>query len=735
MPLQQYNASNLVSSPLDIKLSNVSLKQGQIFFNGSYKFNFSEILSEVNDVQTKNYSNFYLTKKNKLSNYVEQTSLNLKPDSLLTPIQVGGTFVSIVPLSGSNFTNYDYYFNLELTENPIYNQYFEIDFIDQEYCTISYSDGASLYYVVLDSGVCILKKSLLVNSEFSITGEQFFKYIINDDRIFLLKTVGGIGLQLASVSGKLSGVSTLNMSPDTFRENYFTISNSVDLSIRDKISTDYINYTNTGLKVDLNASQLDLQNNFLMYRNLDKDSINDVNIVLLKNQMSVSDKLTKGNNLAYYDDNKLTDIRNYTSIFKNINAEYDEGLELNYVSYNTSIDIVPGVNKFITGPVLTPFTQINVNDTTFVDSGAFAFTNPIYSDKIYYNDTLNDGTTKTYLCTWLSGSPYGSGGVWVDRYYYPDLITKRAALSSKPAFSTTYSSYLEKLISSNNTLSNDISNNYIFDKKSDLKFIPDTEYTYERFDINGVTFDNENIYGTNVTNYYEDINRNGGFTLQCTLVNQQTETFNTIYTSFKGIEGGVKISYNNSQLILDVTLYDQSLNSYKVISTTVNLIFNVDNSIILNVDSNRGILQMYLNGESVFNTTFFSQYYKLLYGDFFAGSTPLVEYVNNIADVYLTTSPLTPDELSILAIQDTINFTDQFSISLPCGMRNITDSIVQLNSIATNQKSKSNSVDLHISNLGITDTDLVNQIKDSLQVDIEELLPVNININQINILS
>jgi hypothetical protein len=79
--------------------------------------------------------------------------------------------------------------------------------------------------------------------------------------------------------------------------------------------------------------------------------------------------------------------------------------------------------------------------------------------------------------------------------------------------------------------------------------------------------------------------------------------------------------------------------------------------------------------------------------------------------------------------------TTDFNITLPCGMRNNTDSIQQINSITTNLKSKSNFVDVNISNLGISDAETVSQIQRALLSDIADIIPVNININNINFIS
>lgn len=731
MPLKQYNASSLISNPLDIKLSNVSLQQGQILFNGNYKFNFVAALSGVMDVQSKNYSNLYLTSKNKLNTYLKQADVNVKSNSIITPIAFGESFVTVLPLAYSDTTKFDYYYNVGVSPAATYS--FEITFINEEYCTISYNDGISLYYLVVDSGVCVLKKALLYSTSFTVSGEQFFKYILNDDKIFLLKPLES--LQLTSLGSKLSAISTIGISPNAFRDNYFNISNIIDLQVRDKLTTDYIDYYSGTLNVDLANSDLDLPNNFLLYRNLNTSTIDDVGIISLKNQMSEDNRLVRGNTLSLTSYNSVTDLREYTTIFNEIDTELEEGLELNYITYNKSIKIVPGLNEFTTDTVMTPFTQLNINDAKFKETGAFPFSIPDYSDKVYYTDRLGDNTEKVYLCTWLSGNPFSDNSVWVDRYYYPDLITKRAALSTTAAYYTTYNTYLEQLISTNANLSSSISVEQVFDKKSDMVFKPNTRYIYERFDIDKISFDHLNIYGQNLENYYTTINSNGGFTLKCTLITQLSEKYNTIVSKFNDIGGYTSISYNNTTVTFNISLYDQASNSYKVITGSFKLVENIDNNILLNVDSTRGIVQFFVNGDIVTTKNFYPQYYKLLYGDFYANGNKLIDYVSFLDNVFLSVSPLPPEDVTILSIKDFFNFAEDFAITLPCGMKNATDNITQLNSFTSNQKSKSNALNLNISNLGITDEAMLTQIKDIISTSVADLTPINSNINQINIIT
>ena len=265
-----------------------------------------------------------------------------------------------------------------------------------------------------------------------------------------------------------------------------------------------------------------------------------------------------------------------------------------------------------------------------------------------------------------------------------------------------------------------------------MVFTPNTSYVYDRFDFNTIDFNSRNIYGRKIKNYYTDINQNGGFTLRCTLVNNTNESPNIIFSEFKGVNGGVNISYTNTHLDVRLSIYNQKTDRFDDIFEKLSLVENIDNSIILNVDSDRGVAQLFVNGELQFTRTFFVLS-KILFGDFFAGDENLLTATSFVDNVFLTTSPLSPQDVEILNIQDSTNYTNKFNINLPCGMRNITDSIAQIHSITTNQKSKSNAVDIHVSNIGITDDNMLNDIKLAIMSGISDLTPVNTNINQINI--
>jgi len=77
-----------------------------------------------------------------------------------------------------------------------------------------------------------------------------------------------------------------------------------------------------------------------------------------------------------------------------------------------------------------------------------------------------------------------------------------------------------------------------------------------------------------------------------------------------------------------------------------------------------------------------------------------------------------------------IDNIQDLSISLPGGMRNLTDTIRAVNSINTNLKNKSNIIDINIKNLNIK-SEVADEIKDVLLSNIIKSLPKTSTINNV----
>ena len=102
-----------------------------------------------------------------------------------------------------------------------------------------------------------------------------------------------------------------------------------------------------------------------------------------------------------------------------------------------------------------------------------------------------------------------------------------------------------------------------------------------------------------------------------------------------------------------------------------------------------------------------------------------------IDNLYLTLEPLNEDERLAYLFSTNLNEIQDITISLPCGQRNLTDNIQLVNSINTNLKHKSNTVDIDVKNLNITDGDIQDEVKNIILTNIKNSMPETTNINEV----
>ena len=159
-----------------------------------------------------------------------------------------------------------------------------------------------------------------------------------------------------------------------------------------------------------------------------------------------------------------------------------------------------------------------------------------------------------------------------------------------------------------------------------------------------------------------------------------------------------------------------------------------------------GICKLYLNSNNIF--TFKVNAYqmftkRLLFGDIFIEKGDVTkEILKNeastkkigIENLYLSLAPLEEDEELAVVFSTNMNNIQNISVSLPCGMRNLTDTIKTVNSINTNLKNKSNVVDINVKNLNITEASITEEVKNMLMTNILNSFPKTANINNINFL-
>lgn len=278
------------------------------------------------------------------------------------------------------------------------------------------------------------------------------------------------------------------------------------ITSEDYLNSSWLSFADpNNVQVDLERSLTNIDSQCLFhiqYNNIDEDFASTVNIIPLKNHMSSMDNAIRGDYMNNTEQNiPNIDFREYTTLRTGSNQEFGSTvITLNYTFYDTEYIVNPGEDFTFNvraddntlgegvSAALYPFIKLNINDTNFVKNGAFGSTAPFLSDKIkklqQNSQFINNGR---YLNTWLYQSEKNPYGIWLDRYYYPDKISKREALQGKSHFDP--SSFTD-IIDADYYASDKGGESFLamtedilyFDKVSDLVLEPDTQYIYSRVD-------------------------------------------------------------------------------------------------------------------------------------------------------------------------------------------------------------------------------------------------------------
>lgn len=717
------NVSAIKTPAVTVNLPGTTAIQSQTLFAGGYSLCYTDILSNLSDIQVKKFTNFYLTPGIFLDDSISTSSKSLSVDALNTSFKSIRNNKVVVPNNTSDSAR-DINLVLSSELDPT-NSTFNITFIDKETCKISYTKVSSRRYVVVNAA----KKVVLRKSSSITNDDNVLNYVLNDDKLILFKRISGKTYSIVANDQDLTAVEYTTFLFKNIKESAFLINPVAVVDLPSFLTADYITYKDSSLNVDEQKTVSNVPINYL----ISKTSYNNgaMNIVALKNYAAETGKYGRFNTLALSASDSRVLNRVYTSINSNIDQPEDGSLSLNYVCYNQAYTIFPGLNTITTGDTIYPFNKLNVNNTTFIDCGSYGSTSPIYSDKIYYEVVNNRDERVRYLCTWLYRNTLTDEYVWLDRYYYPNLITKSESLIN-PIYNPTYDNYVESIIQANTTGSfNSLTATQYFDKISDLVFEPNKAYTYDRINYDTIDFLNTKNNFNATPGYYNTINDNYGFTFAFRL-NEYTDTsFITIQSKFNSVPGGIKISFNQDVIDVTVSLFNTVSNSeeYKY---SGKLGRRTKSSFILHVDILRGVITMFLDNVRVVNNFFTPLLYpNALYGDIFVSEEPLSMGFNYLDDIFLSTSPLHENELEILRTKyNTFNST--FNISLPCGMRNRVDSISQIQALHATTISKSNTFDISIDNLSISNEEK-EELQKVIEVELNNLLPVNSHINNIKI--
>ena len=761
-PLSSLNTSQLSSS-----LQGVEFKQYKRTHNGGIPFIFAECFSNVCDYKSKYYTDFVLTQNTKSSDIFNFEFPKIDIPKFLTTIRDSDLYLTCVDIDirylkdPSAHENQKYRGALFMKTGTSPLTTFTLDFFRQGECKIKCEVDSITYCLIYDptqtNEIYFVNERSLPFDD-SIVQPHHFKFIYQENHgyiTFFKDTPQGLRYIYRSVdrlkSELIAGFNKLNVI-----ESVFSITRNKYFNFKLSLNSTFITYTNEDNKVDVSKSDFELKNNFLIHKkNSIKNSKNDITV--LKNHfLPHIDQISNANSLLIPDKTQpseivVDNIRNYTSIFEDIQTEKDDDLALNYVYHNKFYKIVPGKNEFIAPSDMFPFSQININDTKIRQAGAFSYPIPEFADKIYYFDNdVQINNNQHYLCTWLSGAAGADDAVWVDRYYYPDRINKRDALNGKSIFGKTYDQYIESYIRSN-SLGLYVDEFKFFDKLSDLVFKPNRKYIYDRISFSpkieeSITYCNTFISNEN-TNYFKKINESGEFTFILYFYGNDNEWY--VQSNRNQIDAGVKITKNKDNVIISYVLYETNLDNeprFSQYSKTVKFKKFSENIIYIGFNSYTGHGYLMFNEEPLIIIKESAAKFairNILFGDFYIyerdmtrtnsvvyNSTNLLNYNGiNISDKFISDKFYTRDIVNSITISKGKYNTNPIYITLPCGMRNGTDNIDLLHTICGNTSSKSSKSNIFIKNLKIENENILKNLKSELETQIKNIIPASSDVN------
>lgn len=726
-------------------LSEFEFEKFDRTYPGGYGISFVLALSSCLDFNIKDFSKFYLTNNFRLLDIFKKPDKNLKKTNIYTTLKVDDYYLDYEELDARNFTislsgfqTYKYFKSPTMKqlreEKVIGNRIVEsgkkynILLKESNLCNITVELNDGIYYLCNneDGDLFFCKESILTFDSSIITPQDFkYNYSDSNNSLIFYKKINTNTLYLTKNSTNeliLSNVTENDISKIT--SNPFIIEESIFINNEILSDNAFISYTPNN---DINTSKIEehLSNNILLH-----SENNLTNAIVLKNQLSQNDIFTSGDNMLsgnginYY----INDFRSYTNISKGIQ---DDGvLILNYVFHNKPYLIKSGKNTILSPDNMRPFEKININDTKFIECGAYSGDTPKYADKVYKtspNNTLYDNN-QYLLCTWLSGSPFGNEKIWMDRYYYPDLIEKETALSAKNTFNITYEDLDEIYVREN--VANLLKFNKIYDKISDLCFESSSVYIYER--NNKTPTPPTNLECDNRFDYYQIINESSKFTLAFTFDGDKNEW--EIYSDRNDIDSGVNIVKNSDSLSISFKIYDPENFNYEnnFYSKTITAPFlpNKDNFICISLDAVSG------NGYALFNNTIIGEFdmgayefssKQILHGNFYISYGTQNEEIlisEKIKNLIINSEYSSPNDAFFLNINNTAQKIDDIVITLPCGARNSMDEIDILQSFRPDEF-QSNNINIYIKNTGIVDDTTMESIKLEILPKIKNYIPIN----------
>lgn len=502
------------------------LRSEKVIPSDSFTFDSYEAFKNLVDFKTNNYSNLFLINKKKNSQWLKSNKKTYE--------EVGGLATTISWFSydpeeirdngswlyfGKNYELFD--INVKRIESLItrgrptknyFNHIFYLQFLNDNECRILHTFGDLTFYLTVDQMKIIsFKREPKQNQEkfvFTRQGRKikFYKSIFHKEYDVNGDIVSGKGnhqLYSLGVQRKNDGQGALRVYPigqDGVQCQAYINASSNDFDFY--VDSSWISYDRKGYisSIDQNKSAFNLSTQALIHHQYNKED--GMNFIPLKNTLSPKGNVMRGSNLMITDNNLPdVDFKIYTSIQSGLNQETGfQNITLTFNFFDQQIEVNDGDEVFFTIsqsqeqtgiPTLWPYKQININDTKFVKNGSFASDIPQFSDKIKkFQNNKNkiksesgdvvQANNKTYLCSWLYKKNHSDQPIWLDRYYYPDFISRKEALSEKSTYNQSFENILDKNYSNDSSFGDKISKMTYFDKMSDLVIQQGNTYVYNR---------------------------------------------------------------------------------------------------------------------------------------------------------------------------------------------------------------------------------------------------------------
>ena len=539
-----------------------TLKCEKVIPSDSFSYDSYEAFKNVKDIKTSNYSNLFLLKKQKNSDWL-QSNIRKGEEliSLATTIKWGEKLLYYK-------RNYDIFgipdedvicsLTDEENQSKNTNHIFYINFINQTECTISHTFGDLIYYLIGTND-----KSVKFSCKISNDVEKFLCHLEEDENGYRMKLYKKIDNQLYRIVSNGSNLILKNVKNDIdgAETDECYVTNKI-LNFDFFIDNSWVRYDRGQYisSIDEDNSYYNLETQALIHHEYNKED--GINFIPLKNNISYKGNTIRGS----YNENDV-DFREYNNIHVGVTTEKgNENIVLTFTFTEQEYEVNDGDDLIfkVSEEGWNQYNQLNINQTKFIQNGSFGSNVPFFADKLkklgcnslnfeldyILQETVDTATDNrdaffitentnqrfileqsrsieesqtnngTYLCSWLYKADHETQPIWVDRYYYPDIVLKEGILT-EDIYKQSFNNIIDDAYNDLPEIKKNIYKNTYYDKQSDLFIKPDNLYKYQRISTNMVneviesmasnsikTIQDNKHKDTNISDYFAFDNEN-----------------------------------------------------------------------------------------------------------------------------------------------------------------------------------------------------------------------------------